>query len=194
MARRCKHSKCQNELPPARQCTTFLGKKGLCSDDCAIAYGLEAAQKAADKKRRKEVRQAKDRLKSLSAWVTDAQKWVNRVVVAEDKHKGCISCGSPDVSDAGHYFHRGSKYRTSPLTLDRRNLNGQCRSCNSFKGGGNQHEYRLGYIARYGQEAFNDLCEYKRSVDRGEVPNLTIDECKDRIKQAKARLKKIKTL
>lgn len=194
MARRCKYSQCRQELPPASQCTDYMQKKGFCSLECATQCGIERAEKAAEKKRRKDVRQAREGLKTLAQHVTETQAHVNRVVVAEDKHKGCISCGSPEVSDAGHYFHKGSKYRTSPLTLDRRNLVGQCRACNAYKGGGNQHEYRLGYIERYGQEAFDDLCEFKAAVDRGEVPSLTVEECKEIASKARKRLKELKQL
>jgi len=96
------------------------------------------------------------------------------------------------VTDCGHFFHRGSKYRTSWLTLDRGNLNGQCRCCNSFKGGGNQYEYRKGYIARYGEKAFLELEEMKRREDRGETPKPTIEEVKAFIEATKAKIKAFK--
>ena len=194
MARRCKHSQCKAELPPASKCTDYMQKRGFCNVECATQCGLERAGKAKERKERKELREAKERIKTLAQHVTETQAHVNRVVVAEDRYKGCISCGSPNVTDAGHYFHKGSKYRTSPLTLDRRNLTGQCRACNAYKGGGNQHEYRLGYIARYGQEAFDDLCEFKASVDRGKVPSLTVDECRAIAAKYRKRLKELKQL
>lgn len=192
MTRRCKHRPCTTELPPASKCADIIQKKGFCSVECLAAHGRERAQKAKERKARKELREYREKSKTLSQVVSDAQVWVNRVVVAEDKPKGCISCETGEVTDAGHYFHRGSKYRTSPLTLDRRNLTGQCRACNSYKGGGNQHEYRLGYIARYGQEAFDDLCDFKAAVDRGEVPSLTREEAKQIMADAKRRLKELK--
>jgi hypothetical protein len=67
-------------------------------------------------------------------------------------------------------------------------------NCNRFKGGGNQHEYRLGYIKRYGKEAFDDLCEYKASVDRGEVPSLTVQESKAIAARARKRLKELSSV
>ena len=194
MARRCKHSDCRAELPPARQCEDFIQKKGFCSVECLAKHGSEKAQERRDKELREYVRKGREKLKTLAQHVTDAQRYVNRLVVAEDKRQGCISCDSPEVSDAGHYFHKGMKYRTSPLTLDRRNLNGQCQKCNRYKGGGNQHEYREGYIKRYGQEAFDDLVDYKASVDRGEVPSLTVEECKEIAAKARKRLKELQKL
>jgi hypothetical protein len=194
MARRCKYSKCRAELPAARQCTDYTQKKGFCSIECMASCGMERAEIAASKKKTKELREYREKSKTLAQHVAGAQVHVNRLVVAEDRSKGCISCPSPEVSDAGHYFHKGMKYRTSPLTLDRRNLAGQCMNCNRFKGGGNQHEYRLGYIARYGQAAFDNLCEYKASVDRGEVPSLSVDESKAIAASARKRLKEINSL
>lgn len=192
MARRCKRKPCTTELPPASKCRDIIEKRGFCSVECLTAHSREKLQKDRERKIKKEVREHREKTKTLSQVVSDAQVWVNRVVVAEDRNKGCISCPDGEVTDAGHYFHRGSKYRTSPLTLDRRNLNGQCEACNRYKGGGNQHEYRLGYIARYGQKAFDDLCEFKAAVDRGEVPSLTREEAKEIMRKAKARIKELK--
>lgn len=192
MARRCKNKPCTTELPPARQCNDIIQKKGFCGLDCLAEHGREKAYKRREAKKREYVRRGREKLKTLAQHVTDAQRDVNRLVVAEDKHKRCISCDSPEVSDAGHYFHKGMKYRTSPLTLDRRNLAGQCQACNRYKGGGNQHEYREGYIKRYGQAAFDELVEYKASVDRGEVPSLTVEECKEIAAKARKRLKELR--
>ena len=183
---------CGNYFRPDR---TFPGPVAWCGEDCALIVSrkrLPAVKAKAARQERAQTKEARERIKTLSQHVSEAQSFVNRVVVAEDKPKGCISCDYGLVSDAGHYFHRGSKYRCSPITLDRRNLTGQCRSCNSYKGGGNQHEYRNGYIVRYGQAQFDDLCEYKMAVDRGEIPPLTVEQCKEAIATAKARLKELR--
>lgn len=187
--RRC--GACKSYFRPEQ---TFPGTVSWCSPEC----GLIVAQKRVPAVKRKEAAQeraqtkeARERIRTLSEWVSLAQEDVNRVVVLEDRYKGCISCKTGRVSDAGHYFHRGSKYRCSPLTLDRRNLNGQCNHCNTYQGG-KQHDYQIGYIARYGQAQFDGLCEYKMAVDRGEIPPLTVEECKAAIASAKARLKALR--
>lgn len=154
---------------------------------------MKCAQKLASEERAKawraETRLRKEKIKTLKDYIDDAQKIINRLVVLEDGPLGCISCKDGQVSDAGHYFHRGSKYRTSWLTLSRINLNGQCRACNSFKGGGNQHEYRNGYIERYGQEQFDELIEMKRKADSGELAIPTIEQVKQFIVDTKAEYK-----
>lgn len=165
--------------------------------ECAIAAGRrehEARKKREAREWRAETRRRKEKIKTLKDHIDDAQKIINKLVVLEDGSKGCISCPDGQVSDAGHYFHRGSKYRTSWLTLSRINLNGQCRACNSFKGGGNQHEYRAGFIERYGQERFDELIELKRKADSGELPIPTIEQVKQFIADTKAEYKRLKEL
>ena len=194
--RKCRH--CRSELP-AKKHSDFYQSAGFCGNDHMAQYGLAKARKAQERKearqkaeKKKAIREAKQALMTLEDWVRKAQEYRNKLVVMQDKAKGCISCGSPSVTDAGHYFHRGTKYRTEWLTLFRGNLNGQCRHCNSFKGGGNQHEYQLGYIRRYGQEAFDQLCELKRLTDCKEVPKPTIDQVKAFIEEMKRQIKRLK--
>ena len=190
--RRCRYCK-EHQIPKDAPKSAFT-----CSPECALAYvrkrtqsQSEAKERALGRERREYSKEVRAKLKTLSEWVTDAQGWVNKVVVAEDKPLGCISCDSPLVTEAGHYFHRGSKYRIARLTLDRRNLNGQCGHCNRWQGG-KQHEYRIGFIARYGEAAFGALCELKRQTDCGEIKSLTIEDCQSEIAKAKARLKELK--
>lgn len=180
-----------------RQCREYnipkTAPKGqfCCGVECAMVYARTKTQRLRTAKVRRERSELRAKTKTLSEWVRDAQKWVNKVVVLEDKPKGCISCDSPNVTEAGHYFHRGSKYRLARLTLNRFNLNGQCGHCNRWAGGGNQHDYRLGFIARYGEQAFDELCELKRLTDCGEIPPLTIEDCVEIIREAKAKIKLI---
>jgi hypothetical protein len=137
------------------------------------------------KAQRKERANKIEELKTLSQLCSAAQKDVNKYIMARDRAAGygCISCGSPDITEAGHYFHAGSKYRCSRLRFDHRNINAQCNSCNQHKGGGNQHEYRLGFIRRYGQEAFDALCETKRKADRRELEPITKTQAREIAKE-----------
>lgn len=174
---------------------TFPGPVAWCSDSCALVVArkrIPAVKAKLQKEEKRMQKAAKERVKKRSEWVADAQRLLNQIVVIEDGPKGCISCneGKP-VTDCGHYFHRGNKYRVSPLTLLRLNLNGQCTDCNRW-GGGKQHDYMEGFIARYGEAKFLELCEFRRAVDRGEIKPLTIDECKARIVEYRERLKQLK--
>ena len=183
---------CGDRFRPKQE---FPGISAWCSPDCALTVAKKrapAGKAKIDKHVRAVNKQDKERLKTRQKWVDDAQRLMNRIVVIEDKPKGCISCFSGnEVTECGHYFHRGTKYRVSPLTLLRENLNGQCHQCNS-KEDGRPHDYMTGFIDRYGKKAFDDLAEYRLSVDRREIPALTIDECKKLIISYKARLKELK--
>lgn len=167
--KKCRNPDCRQWFEP------FSSLAKACSMECALVV----TRKDAEKRERKKTRQMRERIKTLSELCQEAQTEVNRYVRLRDADKGCISCGSPNVSDAGHFFHAGSKYRTSPLRLDPRNLSAQCPKCNRYSGGGNAVEYMHGYIKRHGQEAFDELVAYKEAVDRGEVPSLTKDEARE---------------
>lgn len=145
---------------------------------CAIEYGKRQAAKKAKREQRergKVKREALDRLKTLSQLCAETQKSVNLYIRVRDFAKGCISCPTGKVTDAGHRFHAGTKYRTSRLRFDPRCLNGQCEDCNRYNGG-RPAEYDAGYAARYGADALAELHELKRQADRGELPPLTKDE------------------
>ena len=184
---------CGNRFRPEGK--KFPGPVAWCSDDCALTVArkrVPAVKASQQRQERKDNKEAKDRVKKRTAWVADAQKLLNQIVVIEDAPKGCISCkeGKP-VTDSGHYFHRGNKYRVSPLTLLRLNLNGQCTDCNRWEGG-KAHDYMEGFIERYGEAKFLELSEYRRAVDRGEIPPLTIEQCKELIAEYKQRLKELR--
>ena len=163
--RKCKH--CREWYMPFNSL-----QKSCTKPACAIAAGRE--QQA--KKRKRENQRDRERIKSLTEVFGECQRVANEYVKHRDKGLPCISCGNPQTSDAGHYYHAGSKYRVSLLRLDPRNLNMQCGSCNRFKGGGNAAEYMEGYISRYGQAAFDELQELKLMADRGELPQPSKDD------------------
>ena len=179
-----------------RPLQTFPGTSAWCSDKCGLIVARKRVPmvKAKEAKQaRAEHREAKIRIKSRQKWVQEAQTLINRIVVIEDAPKGCISCTTDaPVTDSGHYFHRGNRYRVSPLTLLRSNLNGQCELCNRWEGG-KQHDYMTGFVARHGEAAFLKLVEFRRLVDCGEIKPLTIEQCKELIIEYKAKLKALKS-
>jgi len=128
-----------------------------CSPACAIELNKavrERAYKTAQAKARREDRQKRERLKTRSEWMKEAQVALNKVARLRDilAGRGCISCGAPyrgaygGVFDAGHYRSRGS---APHLRYDLRNIHMQCRQCNDFLGG-NAIEYRRGLVQRKG--------------------------------------------
>lgn len=150
MARRCKNTGCTEPLLPARQCTDYTEKSGYCSIDCKAMHGLELSQKARDKQRRKEVRKAKEKLKTRSEHARDAQRDFNAYIRERDKDQPCISCGRHHQGQyhAGHYRTVGAN---PELRFEELNCHKQCAPCNNHKSG-NIVEYRINLVERIGQE------------------------------------------
>jgi hypothetical protein len=124
--------------------------QSVCGIDCSIAVALKTRDKivkAQDKVKR-------EKLKSRSDWIKEAQTATNRFVRNRDiaLGYGCISCGSPfrgvygGAFDAGHFRSTGSaphlRFFTKQIAL-------QCVKCNRHLGG-NAVEMRKGLVNRLG--------------------------------------------
>lgn len=87
------------------------------------------------------------KVKSLKTLKQDATSIFNKWIRERDKDKGCISCITGGVHNAGHFYH-GHLY--SALQFNEINVQGQCIHCNLTKAG-NEKGFRQGLIRRYGQ-------------------------------------------
>lgn len=85
---------------------------------------------------------------SLPKLLAKCQKIFNTWIRNRDQDKGCISCPTGQVEQAGHYLSQG---HNGALRFNEVNCNGQCVRCNCFLHG-NLIEYRKGLIKRYGEE------------------------------------------
>ena len=167
--RRCRNPQCCEWFTPYQSLQTW----------CSPACGVEVAKIKMAKQQRQKDRETRRRMEPLATVCSKAQGAVNAYIRARDQHKGCISCSSPEVTDAGHFFHAGSKYRTSRLRFDHRVIHGQCSQCNRFSGGGNMQGFIEGIRHRYGEQYLADLYELKARADRGELEPLTKDEARE---------------
>lgn len=156
--------------------------------ECAIAV----AKADADKAFRRETKRRKAAIKPLTTLCSEAQKDVNAYIRARDRGKPCISCGEREITDAGHFFHAGTKYRTSRLRFDERVIHGQCGHCNRYAGGGNIEAYTEGLRQRYGQEYLDVLYDLKRMADSGQLPPLTKDEVRQIAADHRARARELR--
>ena len=77
-----------------------------------------------------------------------AQDAFNKWIRMRDEGLPCISCGSMNANQGGHFLSAGhhSAFRFSEI-----NCNLQCTKCNCFLGG-NLLNYREGMIKKYGLE------------------------------------------
>ena len=111
---------------------------------CAIEKGREAQAK----ERRKDTRRRKEKLKTRSDWLREAQTAFNAYIRERDKDENCISCGrQPRKRNAGHYRSVGS---APELRFSELNCHLQCEHCNTYKSG-NQADYRLALVGRIGE-------------------------------------------
>jgi hypothetical protein len=122
---------------------------------------LEKIKKSGKAKELRADKVKRDKLKTRSDWIKECQVVINRYVRLRDIRAGhgCISCCAPyrgafgGAFDAGHYRSTGSavhlRFFTPQIRL-------QCVKCNRHLGG-NVVEYRIGLVARIGQDAVESI-------------------------------------
>ena len=182
----CKNPACRSSFIPQR-----LGQ-AVCSPKCALA--TVEVQKAKEKKSlaqagRREIKVRKEALKTRGDHMREAQQAFNEYIRTRDQAAGhlCISSGksldwSGNAVDAGHYRSVGS---APHLRFDERNCHAQSKQDNRFLSG-NAVDYRIGLIARIGQEAV-DALESDQSVRK-----YTVDEIKAIKAEYRAKTKELK--
>lgn len=161
----------------------------VCSDDCAITL----AQFLRDKKERAEAKRVrsidkerKEKLKSRSDWMKEAQTAFNAYIRKRDQLAGhmCISSGRPlnwsgNQVDAGHFLSVGS---APHLRFNEDNVHAQSKHDNQFLSG-NAVRYRQGLIERIGLDRVEAL------ESDNTTKKYTIDDLKEIIRTYKQKLK-----
>lgn len=170
--KKCRVATCRASFVPSR-----MGQS-VCSPACAMIDAprhAPKARKALADIERKDIQVRKEKLKSRGDHMREAQQAFNAYIRARDQAAGhsCISSGKPldwsgNAVDAGHYRSVGS---APHLRFDERNCHAQSKQDNRFLSG-NAVDYRIGLIARIGQEAVDAL-----EADQG-VRKYTLDEIK----------------
>ncbi|CAN2983276.1 Recombination protein NinG [Pseudomonas sp. PM2] len=170
--KKCRVATCRASFVPSR-----MGQ-AVCSPACAMIDAprhAPKARKALADIERKDIQVRKEKLKSRGDHMREAQQAFNAYIRARDQAAGhsCISSGKPldwsgNAVDAGHYRSVGS---APHLRFDERNCHAQSKQDNRFLSG-NAVDYRIGLIARIGQEAV-DALEADQSVRK-----YTVDEIK----------------
>lgn len=169
--KKCKNPACGISFPPQR-----LGQ-AVCSPKCGLAIrdvNQAKARKSLAQVERREIKVRKEKLKSRGDHMREAQQAFNEYVRTRDQVAGhlCISSGKPldwsgNAVDAGHYRSVGS---APHLRFDERNCHAQSKQDNRFLSG-NAVDYRIGLIARIGQEAV-DALEADQSVRKYSVEQI----------------------
>jgi hypothetical protein len=140
---------CQAEyIPKYKSQTTCLDP--VCKKE-------QKRQQAKAREERRAILARKEKLKTRSDYMKEAQRAFNAFIRERDKHEVCICCGLPLNSngqaptigggyDCGHYRSVGS---APHLRFDERNAHAQRKQCNRW-GSGRAVDYRIGLIRRIG--------------------------------------------
>ena len=153
--KKCAVRTCRAPFVPARPFQTW------CSTDCALVIARdkqEKERKAIEQRDRRELKERREKLKSRTDHLREAQAAFNAWVRERDRLQPCISCDSTTTDaglmtgsrwDAGHYRSTGAcpELRFEPLNVHR-----QCVRCNRDLSG-NAVEYRIRLVRRIGFEA-----------------------------------------
>ncbi len=145
----------------------------VCSPDCGLIFAKqerERRERSESKKDRLEILERRQKLKSRSDYLKEAQIEFNRFIRERDSNLPCISCGRDSGAkvNAGHYLSVGS---APQLRFNENNCHKQCEHCNTYLSG-NQARYRIRLISKIGLQAVEEL-ESDQTM-----PKWTIDDLK----------------
>ena len=172
-------------MPKCKVCKQTFDRvrplQAVCSPICA----LQLAQTKRKQAERKAYRVAKEKIKTRSDYMREAQTALNAWIrLVRDKDEPCISCGRHHSGQyhAGHYRSRGAM---PMLALEPRNIHKQCSICNNHKSG-NLTEYRIRLLAKVGQAEL-DWLEGPHEPKKYTIEDLRQirDEYRMRLRQAK---------
>jgi hypothetical protein len=161
-----------------------------CGPSCAESFVL--AEKA--RKFKSERQAGLALLKKKGDYLNEAQTAFNAFIRLRDAALPCICCGAFNANgasgvgggwDAGHWISRG---HASHLRFNENNVHKQQKGCNR-PGGTTRAKYRLGLVARIGEDAVLELeaLEYAPTEKRW-----TIEELKEIKALYRAKLKELK--
>ena len=160
----------------------------VCSVRCAKSMSQHQA-KTAKKQAGDALKERKERLKTRSDYIREAQVAFNAFVRERDRNQLCICCDKPlqleavgGGFDCGHYRSVGS---APHLRFNEFNAHGQTKQCNRY-GAGRAVDYRIGLIKRIGLKLVEAL-------EADNLPaKLSIDELKAIKSTYKAKIKALK--
>lgn len=200
--KRCQNDDCGQEFVPR-----FSSMQKVCSPACALATKdkhAKSARKAIADRERKELKVRREKLKSRSDHMQDAEKAVRdyRRTYELSIGSGCISCDKTQEEvqaaqgwktggawDGGHFLSKGAR---PELRLEPSNIWLQCKSCNAGsskyarKGLTVAQGFRAGLIERIGLKAVEAL-----EADH-EPRKYTVEELKAITAEFRAKVRELK--
>lgn len=164
---------CKTKVPEA---DAVIGQlKAFCCVEHLLEWAKSEKGKQFTKKAiRKDVKERKDKLKTRSDYMREAQIAFNAYIRVRDKGRACVSCGGiqGDIKhggsfDAGHYRSVGSAPHMRFVVF---NCHSQCKKCNNHLSG-NAIVYRNALCKRFGSE-FVERLDNNNQIRRFDIPYL----------------------
>ena len=151
---------------------------------CALIRGRSDAKKKLAKQSRIETKKRKDKVKTRSEWLREAQTAFNAFIRERDKDLPCISCQRYHEGQfhAGHYRTVGAN---PELRFNEDNCHKQCAPCNNHLSG-NITNYRINLVKKIGVDGVEIL------EGPHEIQKLTIEQIKEIKALYKNKLKELK--
>ena len=178
----CANPACGEKFRP-----TFSSTQKVCSPACALVVApkhQDKARKAIADLDRREIQLRKEKLKSRSDHLREAQAAFNEWVRLRDADRPCVSCGRhhDGLYHAGHFRPAGSN---PALRFEPDNVWKQCAPCNTHLSG-NLLNYRISLVQLIGPERVQWL-EGPHAAQK-----LTVDEIKAIKAEYRAKVRELK--
>lgn len=150
---------------------------------CSIPCAIDHANALKAKKQKKEIKEAKAKLKPRADYLKEAQAVFNKYIRMRDEADPCISCGRFHKGQyhAGHFRSIGA---APELRFSEYNCNKQCSVCNLYLSA-NLLEYRKGLIKKIGLDKVEWLEE------KHEAKKYTVDEILEIKKHYQQKIKEL---
>ena len=165
--RTCLNKDCKKKFTPVNATNI------VCGYPCSIKYAQQLREKA-EKKQKKDhnkwKKAEKEKLKTKSDYLKEAQVVFNLFIRTRDKGLPCISCDSVMTKkiNASHYFNANNHHF---VRFNEDNVHSSCEYCNQFLSG-NLIEYRPRLIKKLGIDRLNELHLIARKTANYSIPEL----------------------
>ena len=142
---------------------------------------LPKVKKITEKEQKKKDLETRESLKSIARLTQETrvpfQKWIR----LRDANEACISCGTTTAK----IWHSGHFKKAEVFTgviFHEINVNKQCEKCNTFLSG-NESEYRIGLVKKYGELAVLELEELANKLRQYSFDRIELKDIKKKYQE-----------
>jgi hypothetical protein len=150
-------------------------------------HGMDKAKTIRERQHKAETKTRKDKIKTKTEWLNEAQTAFNTYIRARDQSMGlgCISCGVTKRDIQYHAGHYRTRKAAPQLRFDEENCHLQCATCNNHLSG-NLIKYRMVLQFRIGDK------DLERIESNNSEARFTIEDAKRIKAEYKRKLSELK--